>query len=205
MFLTVVLEKALESPLDCKEIQLVHPKVNQSWIFIGRTDAKAEAPTPWLPDVKNWLIGKNSDAGKDWKWEEKTTEDEIIGWHHWLDGHEFEQALGVGDGQGGLVCCGHGVSESDMAEQLNWTELNSAYKLNKQGDHIPLCFTHFPIWNQSVVPRPVLTIASWPAYRFLRRQIRWSGVPISLRIFQFVVIHTDRMERGCQIELHAKE
>ena len=105
-FWTVVLEEALESPLDCKEIQPVHPKGNQSWIFTGRTDVEAETPMLWTPDVKNWLIGKDPDAGKDWKQEEKgTTEDEMVGWHHQLDGHEFEQALGDGEGQGSLVCC----------------------------------------------------------------------------------------------------
>ena len=93
-FWTVVLEKTFESLLDCKEIQPVHPKGNQSWIFIGRTDAEAETPILWLPNVKNWLIWKDPDAGKDWSWEEKgTTEDEMVGWHHRLDGHEFEQAL----------------------------------------------------------------------------------------------------------------
>ena len=90
-FWTVLLEKMLESPLDCKEIKLVHPKGNQSWIFIGKTDAKAETPILWPPDAKNWLIEKDPDAGKDWRWEEKgMTEDEINGWHHWLSGHEFE-------------------------------------------------------------------------------------------------------------------
>ena len=92
---TVVLEKTLESTLDCKVIQPVHPKGNQPWIFIGRTDAEAEAPILWLPDVKNWLIRKDPDARKDWRQEEKgMTEDEMVGWHHWLNGHEFEQALG---------------------------------------------------------------------------------------------------------------
>ena len=105
-FWTVVLEKTLGSPLDCKEIQPVHPKGDQSWIFIGRTDAEAETPIFWPPDAKNWLTGKDPDSGKDWRWEEKgTTEDEIVGWHHQLDGHEFEQARGVGDGQGSLVSC----------------------------------------------------------------------------------------------------
>ena len=104
-FWTVVLEKILESPLDCKEIKLVNPKGNQFWIFIGRTEAEAETPILWPPDVKSWLIWKDPDAGKDWGQEEKgTTEDETVGWHHWLDGHEFEQALGGGDGQEGLVC-----------------------------------------------------------------------------------------------------
>jgi len=94
-----VLEKTLESPLDSKDIQPVNPKGNQSWIFIGRTDADAEAPIPWLPDTKNWLIWKDLDAGQDWRQEEKgMTEDEMVGWHHWLDGREFEQALRVGDG-----------------------------------------------------------------------------------------------------------
>ena len=89
-FWSVVLEKTLESPLDCKEIQPVHPKGDQSWVFIGRTDAEAETPILWTPDAKNWLIGKDFDAGKDWRWEERgTTEDEMVGWHHWLDGLEF--------------------------------------------------------------------------------------------------------------------
>ena len=95
----MVSEKTLEGPLDSKDIQPVNPKGNQSWIFIGKTDADAEAPIPWLPDVKNWLIGKDLDAGQDWRQEEKgMTEHAMVGWHHWLDGHEFEQALGVGDG-----------------------------------------------------------------------------------------------------------
>ena len=124
VFWTVVLEKTLESPLNCKEIQPVHPKGNQSWIFIGRTDAEAEAPNLCPPDVKNWFIGKDPDVGKDWRREEKgTTEDEMVRWHHQFDGHEFEQALRVGDGQGSLVCCSPwGCKESDMTEWLNWTD-----------------------------------------------------------------------------------
>ena len=114
-FSTVVLEKTLEGPLDCKEIQPIHPKGNQPWIFIGRTHPKAEAPTLWLPDVKNWLIGKDPVAGKDWRQEEKEiTEDEMVGWHHQLDGHEFEQAPGAADGQRSLVCCSLG------SQRLNW-------------------------------------------------------------------------------------
>ena len=120
-FWTVVFEKTLESPLDCKEIKPVNPKGNQSLIFIGRTDAEAETPILWPPHAKGWLIGKDPDAGKDWKQEEKgMTEDEMVGWHH--DGHEFEQALGVGDGQGSLVCCspwGHRVGH-DWVTDLNW-------------------------------------------------------------------------------------
>ena len=123
-FWTVVLEKTLESPLDCKEIQPVHPKGNQSWIFIGKTDAEAETPILWLPDVKNWLIWKDPDSGKDWTWEQKeTTEDEMVGWHHWLIGHEWTP--GVGDGKGVLACCSPwSRKESDVAESLDWTELS---------------------------------------------------------------------------------
>ena len=121
-FWTVVLEKTLESLLDCKEIKPVHPKGNQSWIFIGRTDA--EAPILWPPDVKNWLLGKDPDAGQDWRWEEKgTTEDEMVGWHHLFTGHESEQTLGIGDGQVSLACCSPwGHKELDTTERLNWTE-----------------------------------------------------------------------------------
>ena len=120
-FWTVVLEKTLESPLDSKEIKLVNPKGNQSWIFIGRTDAEAETPVLWPPDGKNWLIRKDPDAGKDWRQEEKgMTEDEMVGWHHQLNGHEFEQALGVGDGQGSLACCSPWRCKgSDRTEWLN--------------------------------------------------------------------------------------
>ena len=120
-FWIVVLEKALESPL---EIQPVHPKGDQSWVFIGRTDAKAETPILWPPHAKSWLIGKDPDAGRDWEREEKgMTKDEMAGWHHWLDVHEFGWTLGVGDGQGGLACCDSwGCKESDTTERLNWTE-----------------------------------------------------------------------------------
>ena len=124
-FWTVVLEKTLESSLDCKEIQPVHPKGNQSWIFIERTDAEAETPVLWPPDGKNWLMGKDPDAWKDWRQEEKgMTEDEMVGWHHRLNGHESEQALGVGGGHGSLACCSPwGGKESDITEWLNWTEM----------------------------------------------------------------------------------
>ena len=126
-FWTVVLVKTLESPLDCKEIQPVHPKGNQSWVFVGSTDAEAETPILWPPEGKSWLIGKYPDAERDWGQEEKgKTEDEMAGWHHRLDGHEFEWSLGVGDGQGGLACCDSwGCKESDTTEQLNWTDWTS--------------------------------------------------------------------------------
>ena len=130
-FWTVVLEKTLESPLDCKEIQPVHPKGNQSWVFIGRTDAEAEAPILWPPDSKNLLIWKDSDAGKDWRQEEKgMTEDEMVRSHLWLDGYVFEQAPGVGDGQGSLACCslgGHKTAGHDWATELNFHAYKSMY------------------------------------------------------------------------------
>ena len=120
-FWTVVLEKTLESPLDFKEIQPVHPKGDQSWVFNGRTDAEAETPVLWPSEAKNWHIGKDPDPGKEWRWQERgTTEDEMAGLHHWLNGHEFEEALGVGDGQVGLACCSPWVcKESDTTEWLN--------------------------------------------------------------------------------------
>ena len=128
-FWTVVLETALESSLDCQEVKPVNPRGNQSWIFIGRTDTKAETPTIWPSDAKNWLIWKNPDAGKDWRQEEKgMTENEMVGWHHWLHGHEFEQAPAVGDGQGSLECCTPRChSESVMIGQLNWTEIKPGF------------------------------------------------------------------------------
>ena len=132
-FWTAVLEKTLESPLDCKEIKPVYHKGDQSWIFTGRTDAKAETPILWPPDAKNWLIGKDPDAWDDWRQEEKgTTENEMVGWHHRLNEHEFEQVLGVGDGQGGLVYCSPwGHKELDMTERLNWTELINLVRVFK--------------------------------------------------------------------------
>ena len=129
-FWTVVLEKTLENPLHCKEIQPVHPKGDQSWVFIGRTDVEAETPILWPPDANSWLIRKDCDDGKDWGQEEKgTTEDEMVGWHHWLNEHGFGWTPGVGDEQGGLRCCGSwDCVESDRTEQLNWTELIIPWK-----------------------------------------------------------------------------
>ena len=145
-FWTVVMEKTLESPLDCKEIQSVHPKGNQSWILIGRTDAEAETPIFWPSDGKNWLIGKAPNAGKDWRQEEKgTIVDKMVGWHYQLARHEFEQALGVGEGQGSLVCCSQqGHKESDMTEGLNWTESNfESYLYNTLGNFDEFFFFFF--------------------------------------------------------------
>ena len=124
-FWTVVLEKTLESPLDCKEVQPVHSIGDQSWVFIGRTDVEPETPIPWPPDAESWLIWKVPDAGKDWELKEKgTTKDEMVAWHHQLNEHGFGWTPGVGDGQRGLACCGSWChKELDMTELLNWTEL----------------------------------------------------------------------------------
>ena len=156
---TVVLEKTLESSLDCKEIQPAHSEGDQPWDFFGRNDAKAETPVLWLPHVKSWLTGKDSDAGRDWGQEEKgTTEDEMAGWHHWLNGRESERTPGVGDGQGDLAWCdswGHRVGH-DWATEMNWTELN-------WGLHSP---TQWPqpqvwvlnLWNMACLNWDVLQI-----------------------------------------------
>ena len=121
----MVLGKTLESPSDCKEIQPVHGKGDQSWMLFGRTYFEAETPVLWPPDAKHWLVWKDPDAGKDWRQEEMgMTEDEMVGWHHQVNGHEFGWIPGVSDGQGGLACCGSwGWKELDMTEWLNWTEL----------------------------------------------------------------------------------
>ena len=131
-FWTVVLEKTLEGPFDCKEIRPVHPKGDQSWVFIGRTDAKAETAILWAPHAKSWLTGKDPDAGRDLGQEKKgTTEDEITGWHHRLNEHEFEWTPGIGDGQGGLACCDSCRKESDTTEWLNSTELIVSFAVQK--------------------------------------------------------------------------
>ena len=142
-FWIVELEETLKSPLDCKGIQPVNPKGNQSWIFIGRNDA--EAPILWSPDEKSWLIRKDLAAGKDWRQDEKgMIDDEMVGWHHWLNEHEFEQTLWDGEGQASLACCSpQDHKESDTPEQLN--NNNSIYKLNKWSDNIQSWGIHFPI------------------------------------------------------------
>ena len=143
-FWTVVLEKTLERPLDCREIQPVNPKGDQSWVFIGRTDVEAETPILWPSDAKSWLIGKDPDARKDWEQEEKgTTEDEMVGWHRRLNGHGSGWTPGVGDGQEGLGCCSSwGWKESDMPEWLNWTE---HYLWGSWGKNTRVDF-HFLFW-----------------------------------------------------------
>ena len=141
-FWTVVLEKTLESPLDCKVIQPVHPKGDPSWMFIGRTDVEAETPVLWPPDAKSRLIGKDPDAWKDWGQEEKgMTEDEIAGWHHRLNGQGFGWTLGVGDGQGGLAGCDSwGRKELDTTEWLNWLTDWCLEAICLLGLHVPVLF-----------------------------------------------------------------
>ena len=153
---TVVLEKTLKSPLDCKEIQPVRSEGDQPWDFFGRNDAKAETPVLWPPHAKSWLIGKDSGAGKDWGQEEKgMTEDEIAGCHHGLDEHESQWTPGDGDGQGGLACChSWGRKESDTTEPLNWTELihvsNLWKRCRKKWGNEPLLITNaYYILSQS--------------------------------------------------------
>ena len=143
-----MLEKILESPLDCKEIKPVHPKGNQSWIVIGRTDTKAEAPTLWPHDVKNQLTGKDPDAGQDWRWEEKgMTGDKVVGWHHWLNGHELEETPGDSEGQGGLVRCSpRGRKELDTTWWLKPIELLYNYHVSFycRVTWITYVYTHSP-------------------------------------------------------------
>ena len=147
-FWTVVLEKTLESRLDCKEMHPVHPKGDQSWVFIGRTDAKAETPVLWPLHSKSWLIGKASDSGRDWGQEEKgMTEDEMAGWHHWLDGCELEWTPGVGDGQGGLACCDSWGAKvrNDWETELNWILPQERLNLSHQ---MAIKKQNFTIWRR---------------------------------------------------------
>ena len=175
-FQTVVLEKSLESPLDCKKTKSVNPKGNQPWIFTGRTDADAEILILWPPDVKNRLIGKDPDAGKDWRQEEKgTTEDEMVGWHPRLNGQEFEQALGVGDRQGSLMCYSPwGRKESDTTERLNWTLETVWQCLTKLNIHPP-CVHACSVMSSFVILWIVAQQA--PLSMGLFRQECWSWLP----------------------------
>ena len=153
-FCTVVLEKTLESPLDCKEIHPANPKGNQSWLFIGRTDVEAGAPILWLPDAKSWLIRKDPDAGKDWWQEEKgMTEVEMVGWHHWLNGRESEKTPGDSEGQGSLACCSPwDCKELDMTERLNKRDRTTRHSpreavlIQHLGHHRP-CNSDTQNWN----------------------------------------------------------
>ena len=151
----MVMEKTLESPLDCKEIKPVNPKGNQSWMFIGRNDAEAEATVLWPPDVKSWLIKKDPDAGKDWGQEEKgMTEDEMVGWHHRLNGHEFEQAPEDGEGQGSLVCCSL-WGRKELIQLSDWTAARTTKqtKMNTQGSLPPRRVKGSKSWSRSYHPR----------------------------------------------------
>ena len=141
----------LHKTLDCKEIKPVNPKGNQFRIFVGRTDAEAETPVPWPHDVKNWFIGKDPDLGKDWRQKKGTREDEVVGWHHWLDGHQFEQVLGVGDGQGSLACCSAwSCKESNTTEWLNQTELKLYIYSIMVAQMVKNLFAMCKTWAQSL-------------------------------------------------------
>ena len=167
IFWTVVLEKTLESPLDCKEIQPVHPEGDQSRVFTGRTDVEAETPNLWPPHAKSWLIWKDHDAGKDWEQEEKgVTEDEMVGWHHQLNGHEFGWTPGVGDGQGGLVCCSSwGRKELDTTERLNWSGKNT--RKDSRFNKVEL---RHRLWSQIVwVQILAIFLAGWFGPHFTHR------------------------------------
>jgi len=172
MILNCVLEKILESPLDYKEIQPVHSKGDQPWDFFGRTDAKAETPVLWPPHSKSWLIGKDSDAGRDWGQEEKgMTEDEMAGWHHRLDGRESEWTLGVGDGQGGLACCNSwGCKELDTTERLNWTEYSIVYMYH-------ILFLHSSVMNTWIAATFwllwIIPLCTWVCKSILQTLILW--------------------------------
>jgi len=155
--------------MDCKEIQPVHSERDQPCNFFGRNDAKAETPVLWPPHAKSWLIGKDSDAGRDWRQEEKgTTEDEMAGWHHWLDGHESEWTPGVGDGQGGLVCCDSwGCKESGTTEQLNWTELNTIWEF--------LLISFFPFLYSNVFLQTRMWVMRFPVLKKIGDTALWGN------------------------------
>ena len=166
-FHTVVLEKSLESPLDCKEIQPVHPKGNQLWIFIRWTDGEAEAPALWPPDAKSQLIGKDPDAGKYWGQEKGVAEGEIIGWHHRLNGHEFEQTLGDGEGQGSLGCCnpwghrvGHDLATKQQQHGPHWGVESSLFWADHTHWTPRQWASHHAGWARRS-SRPCLVIVLW--------------------------------------------
>ena len=178
-FCTVVLEKTLESPLDCKEIQPVHPKRNQFWIFIGRTDAEAETPKVWAPNAKNWLTGKDPDAGKDWRQEKGTSEDEMVGWHHQLDGHEFEQT--PEDGKPGVLQRMRSPSRTRLSDWIHLIQFSQ--KLCELLPILQVCAQSFSPVRLFVTP---WTVAHpYPLSMGFSRQEHWSGLPFpSPGIFQ---------------------
>ena len=188
----MILKKTLKSPLDCKEIQPVHPKGDQSWVFIGRTVVDAETLIIWPPDAKSWLIGKDPDAGKDWGQEETgTTEDEMTGWHHRLDGHGFGWTPGVGDGQGGLVCCDSwGCKESDTELFSQVTELNW-YVINKLKQ---LYFLSIWLLQRLETLRFPVTFIRW-----VRKVISLTGIENSRNFWNFEKgrIHLDLLGEIC--------
>ena len=193
---TVVLEKTLESPLDCKEI---NPKGTQSRVFIGRTDAEAQAPILWPPDAKNWFIRKDPDARKDWRWEKGMTEDEMVGWHHWLNGHEFEQAPGVGDGQGSLICYspwGHRRVQHDWVTELNWVASHkpqaACHILDLTNSHLSFFpqennYLHWPfsLCSDPQVPSPaeVTSHLLGPQYKFSYWSQKELLIPLLLLLY----------------------
>ena len=185
-FLTAVLEETLESPLDCKEIQPVHSEGDQPWDFFERNDAKAETPVLWPPHAKSWLIGKDFDAGRDLGQEKKgTTEDEMAGWHHSLNGGESEWTPGVGNGQGGLACCDSwGCKELDMTEQLNWTGLD--WCINYCVDfHSIDNFFHILMICKSI------NILSWLWSLLSYLLTVWILIYLPLLFFSLLIIHLD--------------
>ena len=198
-FWTVLLEKTLLSPLDCKEIQPVRSKGDQPWVFFGRNDAKAETPVLWPPHANSWLIGKDSDAGRDWGQEEKgTTEDEMAGWHHWLDVCEFEWTLGDGDGQGGLACCDSwGRSDTrvrhDWATELNWTELKHSQYLFFQpiaASVLISCFWYWWFFFLSRLARYSVQLSCSIMSNSLRSHgLQHPGLPVHHQLPKFTQTH----------------
>ena len=202
-FWTVVLEKTPESPLDCKEIQPVHSKGDQSWVFFGRNDAKAEIPVLWPRDAKSWLIWKDPDAGKDWRQEEKgTTKDEMVRWHHRLNGREFGQTPGVGDGQGGLACCSSwGCKESDTIEWLNWTEWLSWHRIPLQCGRPGFNpWVGETPWRREQLPIPV----SWPRENM---DCSTPGFPVLYYLPELAQTHilwvSDAIQPSCSLSSHS--
>ena len=172
MFWSVVLEKTLEIPLDCKEIQPVHSEGEQSWVFFGRNDAEAETPILWPPDVKSGLIWKTLMLGKIESKRRRGWQDEMVGWHHPLNGHEFEQAPGVGDGQGGLACCSPwGRKESHTTEQLNWTE--SSHSVSCLRPVKPFCTTMFSVKYNNPISKCLDYLVPSPAVNIFCKYMQW--------------------------------